>query len=145
MNPRARADPGPPVRVRSTAQKRALADVLARTTTFRSAQELHAALREGGQRMGLTTVYNQLRALADAGMVDVLQAEDGEQLSYRRCGTPSHHHHLLCRVCGRTVLVEGRTVERWAARIAAQEGFVDVAHTLEFTGTCAGCARAARG
>jgi Fur family ferric uptake transcriptional regulator len=89
--------------------------------------------------MGLTTVYNQLRALAEAGMVDVLQADDGETL-YRRCATPSHHHHLLCRVCGRTVEVEGRTVERWAARIAAEEGFVDVAHTLEFTGTCADCA-----
>jgi len=141
---RAEADPGRPVGVRSTAQKRALAGVLARTTTFRSAQELQAALREEGQRMGLTTVYNQLRALADAGMVDVLQAEDGEAL-YRRCGTPSHHHHLLCRVCGRTVLVEGRTVERWAARIAAHEGFVDVAHTLEFTGTCGDCSRTAPG
>ena len=138
------AELGRPVGVRSTAQKRALAAVLARTATFRSAQELHAALREGGERMGLPTVYNQLRALADAGMVDVLQAEDGETL-YRRCGTPSHHHHLLCRVCGRTVEVEGRTVERWSARIAAEKGFVDVAHTLEFTGTCAGCARPAPG
>jgi Fur family ferric uptake transcriptional regulator len=132
------------VGVRSTAQKRALAAVLARTATFRSAQELHAALRESGEPMGLTTVYNQLRALAEAGMVDVLQTGDGETL-YRRCATPSHHHHLLCRVCGRTVEVEGRTVERWAARIAAQQGFVDVAHTLEFTGTCAGCARSTRG
>ena len=144
MNRGGDADPRRPVGVRSTAQKRALASVLARTTTFRSAQDLHAALRESGERMGLTTVYNQLRTLAEAGMVDVLQADDGETL-YRRCATPSHHHHLLCRVCGRTVEVEGRTVERWAARIAAEKGFVDVAHTLEFTGTCAGCAHPAPG
>lgn len=129
----------PPVGVRSTAQKRALAMVLAESYAFRSAQELHATLRARGERIGLTTVYNQLRALADSRQVDVRRSDDGEVL-YRRCATEGHHHHLLCRVCGSTVEVEGAAVERWASRVAAAAGFIDVTHSIEVVGTCADCA-----
>lgn len=125
---------------RSTRQKRALAAVIDEAQEFRSAQELHEELRGRGEAVGLTTVYNQLRALADAGLVDTVRSPEGEVL-YRRCGTSSHHHHLVCRVCGRTVEVAGTTVERWAAKVAAEAGFVDVAHTLEVIGTCPDCTR----
>jgi Fur family ferric uptake transcriptional regulator len=128
---------------RSTRQKRAIAEVLAETEAFRSAQDLHAALRSRGSHVGLTTVYNQLRALADAGQVDVVRAEDGETL-YRRCESERHHHHVLCRDCGRTVEVSGVAVERWANSVAAAAGFVEVTHTVEVVGTCADCARRSR-
>jgi Fur family ferric uptake transcriptional regulator len=45
----------------------------------------------------------------------------------------------VCRRCGATVEVEGPEVERWALKVAAQHGFVDVSHTLEVYGTCASC------
>ena len=123
---------------RSTRQKRALAAVLDTSDTFRSAQELFTELRANGETVGLTTVYNQLRALVDSGDVDVMRSDDGESL-YRRCVTGDHHHHLVCRRCGRTVEVEGPEVERWAERIAAESGFVDVTHTVEVFGTCDAC------
>jgi Fur family ferric uptake transcriptional regulator len=126
-------------RGRTTRQKRALAAAIDESRQFRSAQELHEALRASGERVGLTTVYNQLRALADAGLVDTVRSADGETL-YRRCGTSGHHHHLLCRVCGRTVEVAGTAVERWAETVAAEAGFVDVSHTIEVVGTCPSCA-----
>ncbi|MDX6234031.1 MAG: Fur family transcriptional regulator, ferric uptake regulator, partial [Nocardioidaceae bacterium] len=34
------------------------------------------------------------------------------------------------------------TVERWADKIAEENGFRDVAHTLEIFGTCNTCASA---
>lgn len=36
--------------------------------------------------------------------------------------------------------VEGPAVEQWAETIAAQHGYVNVAHTVEIFGTCAECA-----
>jgi Fur family transcriptional regulator, ferric uptake regulator len=123
---------------RSTRQKRALAGALESSDTFRSAQELYTELRASGENVGLTTVYNQLRALAESGEVDVLRSDEGESL-YRRCATGDHHHHLVCRRCGRTVEVEGPEVERWAERVANENGFVGVSHTLEVFGTCAEC------
>jgi Fur family ferric uptake transcriptional regulator len=104
---------------------------------FRSAQEIHDLLRQGGDTVGLSTVYRTLQALAEADEIDVLRAEDGEAL-YRRC-SGTHHHHLVCRTCGRTVEVEGPTVERWATAIAEEHGYAAVSHTLEIFGLCDGC------
>lgn len=127
---------------RSTRQKRALAAVLAASDGFRSAQDLHAELQARGENIGLTTVYNQLRVLAENGDLDALRGDDGET-RYRRCNTGEHHHHLVCRHCARAVEVEGPEVERWAARMANQHGFADVTHTVEVLGTCADCAKGA--
>lgn len=122
---------------RPTRQRRAVSAALAEIDEFRGAQEIHEVLRRRGESVGLSTVYRTLQALADAGEVDVLRIANGETL-YRRCSA-GHHHHLVCRDCGRTVEVEGPTVERWADRVAAEHGFHDVAHTLEVFGTCADC------
>ena len=128
---------------RSTRQKRALEQLLAEAADFRSAQDLHAELRAAGAAVGLTTVYSHLRTLAGRGVVDTVRTEEGETL-YRRCESTAHHHHLVCRACGRTIEVAGRAVERWADAAAAAEGFVDVQHTVEIVGTCPRCARQRR-
>ncbi|WP_181786208.1 Fur family transcriptional regulator [Streptomyces phytophilus] len=130
---------GPPVRGRSTRQRAAVAAALAEVDEFRSAQELHDMLRHRGESVGLTTVYRTLQSLADAGDVDVLRTTEGEAV-YRRCSTGEHHHHLVCRLCGKAVEVDGPAVERWAESVASEHGFVDVAHTVEVFGTCAECA-----
>jgi len=121
-----------------TRQRAAITAALADATGFRSAQELHAALRSAGDPVGLTTVYRTLQSMAETGAVDVLRTNDGESL-YRQCETARHHHHLVCRTCGRSVEVQGRAVERWAERVAAEHGFRDISHTVEIFGTCAGC------
>ncbi len=121
-----------------TRQRTAVRQVLAESDGFLSAQALHDALRAGGDRVGLTTVYRHLQAMADAGEVDVLRTGDGEAV-YRQCTAEAHHHHLVCRSCGATVEVTGAEVERWAVRVAKQHGFTDVSHTLEVFGTCASC------
>ncbi len=125
--------------LRMTKQRSAVSDLLGQTADFRSAQQLHEMLRTEGQSIGLATVYRTLQSLAEAGEVDVLGTDDGESL-YRRCERQEHHHHLVCRECGRTVEVAGAPVERWAARVAQENGFVGVDHTAELFGTCGPCA-----
>ncbi|MBC7593239.1 MAG: transcriptional repressor [Kineosporiaceae bacterium] len=123
---------------RNTRQRRAVVAILSDLDGFASAQEIHDVLKKRGESVGLSTVYRSLQALTDAAEIDALRNNDGEVL-YRRCSS-GHHHHLVCRTCGRTVEVEGPTVERWADKIAGEHGFVDVAHTLEIFGTCNACA-----
>lgn len=130
-------DGAPPVR-RQTRQRAAVLELLDRLDGFRTAQELHALLREAGDPVGLATVYRALQALVEEGQVDVLRGGEGEA-AYRRC-SPVHHHHLVCRVCARAVEVADPPLERWAARIAAEHGFADVQHELEVFGTCGSCA-----
>ena len=126
---------------RSTRQRSAVSAVLDEAQAFLSAQELHARLRARGESVGLATVYRALQALAEEGDVDVLRTDDGEAV-YRRCST-GHHHHLVCRSCGRTVEVEGPQVESWAKRTGAEHGFTAVEHVVEVFGVCAPCSAAA--
>src|SRR3954470_20707815 len=131
------ACPNMPHGARPTRQRRAVATALQSFEDFRSAQEIHDLLRRSGDNVGLSTVYRTLQALADSGEVDMLRTEDGEAV-YRRCST-THHHHLVCRTCGRTVEVEGPAVEKWAEAVAGRHGFTDVSHSLEIFGTCPDC------
>ena len=102
------------VGARPTRQRKAVAAALGDVEDFRSAQDIHALLKERGDDVGLTTVYRTLTALADAGDIDVLRTPDGESV-YRQCST-GHHHHLVCRQCGLTVEIEGPAVEAWATK-----------------------------
>jgi Fur family transcriptional regulator, ferric uptake regulator len=131
-----------PGMTRNTRQRAEVLALLDGTGEFRSAQQLHAQLRAGGSGVGLTTVYRTLQLLAEAGEVDQMRLPDGEQL-YRRCSRSQHHHHLVCRDCGRTVEVEGAAVEAWADRQAAEHGFTEVGHTLEIYGRCGACSAGA--
>ncbi len=122
---------------RPTRQRRAIAAVMESLEDFRSAQEIHALLSDRGERVGLSTVYRTLQALADADQIDSLRTESGESI-YRSCSA-THHHHLVCRSCGATVEVEGPAVEKWTRSVAAAHGYRSVSHTLEIFGTCGAC------
>lgn len=120
-----------------TRQQATVLHGLQRSEEFTSAQALHTRLRADGATVGLATVYRTLAALAASGDIDVLRTDEGEAM-YRACST-DHHHHLLCRECGRTVEVDGPAVEVWAAKVAAEHAFRDVRHTVELVGVCANC------
>lgn len=125
------------MRERSTRQFQAVLDELARSDDFRSAQDIYTAMRGGGASVGLATVYRALQSLVDSGRADVLRTGAGEAV-YRECGE-THHHHLVCRECGKTVEIQGPAVERWADQMADKHGFTDVSHTVELSGTCSAC------
>ena len=123
---------------RVTRQRAALSEALSDQTTFQSAQEIHAQLKEAGASVGLATVYRNLQAMVADGELDVLRSDDGETV-YRRC-SPSHHHHLVCRVCGHTVEVKVPEVEQICRVAATIHGFTGIDHVLEIFGTCPSCA-----
>ncbi|MET3919741.1 Fur family transcriptional regulator [Arthrobacter sp. UYEF20] len=123
---------------RVTKQRLAVSAALDELADFVSTQELYRILQERGTSVSLATSYRILQSLADDGLVDVLRNADGEAV-YRRCAVTVHHHHLLCRNCGKAVEVEAPAVEAWAARIAKEHGFTAVEHTVEIYGLCPEC------
>ena len=132
--PKTAASPAP---LRRTRQRAAVDQILRHLEEFRTAQQIHDVLRHQGDSVGLTTVYRTLQAMVESGELDALRTDDGET-AYRRCSS-GHHHHLVCRSCGRTVVVSGPAVERWASAVADEHAFRDVRHDLEIFGTCSSC------
>lgn len=123
---------------RHTWQRAAIRDLLEDSDEFRTAQQVHDQLRLVGAKVGLATVYRALQAMAEANEVDVLRTLDGES-AYRRCSTPQHHHHLVCRSCGYSVEISDEEVENWASEVTSKHGFTDAGHELEIFGLCAAC------
>ena len=126
------------VKRRSTWQRSAIVDLLERSQVFLSAQQIHAELEEEGTKVGLATVYRNLQSLAEEDLVDTVRSDDGEAL-YRLCTNEGHHHHLVCRSCGKAVEISGSLFENWVHDIASANGFTKVEHVAEFFGLCNDC------
>jgi len=122
---------------RNTWQKTAVLEQLSNTAEFVSAQELHQKISRSGKKLGLTTVYRALTEMVEQGLADSLSISDGE-MRYRIC-TPEHHHHLICRVCGKTVEFDMPGFEELALEVAKANGFTELSHEIELFGVCAGC------
>ena len=122
--------------VRHTKQKDAVMAQLRGCDDFISAQELHRKLVDSGLRIGLATVYRQLNSLVDSGAADTVRM-DGQQL-FRLCGDDAHHHHLVCRKCGKTIEIDPPS-ESWVRKVAVGHGFTVESHTLEVFGLCPDC------
>jgi len=122
--------------LRTTRQRLTVLEALRGRDDAVTAQDLHAQLRAAKELVGLTTVYRTLTALADAGFLDTF-ARDGEQ-AFRLC-SDTHHHHLVCEVCGRVEELEADSVEEWVAGIAARRGFTVTGHRADIFGICATC------
>jgi len=121
---------------RRTRQRAVIWEYVGQTPEFLSAQQIYDRLRSQGTPVSLPTVYRTLASMAETGDLDVLTT-DG-QAAYRRC-SPSHHHHLVCRRCGRTIELTEAPVEEWAAAVAEEHGFTDISHVIEVSGLCPDC------
>ena len=98
-------------------------------------ERLQVSVKDARAVGDLDGLQARLQVLSEQGVIDTIRDPSGESL-YRQCDTTAHHHHLTCRECGRSVEVEGRVVEQWAEKVAAEAGFTSVNHTVELFGLC---------
>lgn len=122
---------------RNTRQRSMVRAQLADVDEFLTAQQIFARLRDEQTRIGLATVYRNLQLLADSGEVDVIRNPDGEQ-AFKLCST-GHHHHLICRSCGKVVEIASDEIEQWINQIAAKNGYRDPDHDIEIYALCPDC------
>ncbi|MGE5589434.1 MAG: Fur family transcriptional regulator [Bacillota bacterium] len=117
---------------RLTAPRLRAAELFADAGRWMSPQELHREAAGQGVDVGLTTVYRLLEAMTAVGLARRF-AQDGRAYRYVYCH-PSHHHHLICRSCGRVEDVDECLVK------APRHGTFHVeSHVLDFFGLCDQC------
>jgi Fur family transcriptional regulator, ferric uptake regulator len=126
--------------VRPTRQREIVLAALATEQHDATAQEIHARLRDRGERVGLATVYRTLALLSGRGVVDELAHYPGETC-YRLC-SPGHHHHLVCSECHSVEELPDCAIDAWLAQASESRGFVPTSHTLEVVGLCGDCREA---
>ncbi|MBV8788750.1 MAG: transcriptional repressor [Mycobacterium sp.] len=132
-------EPAETRRRRSTVKQRTVLEVLREQENFRSAQQVYQDIcRRQDQRIGLTSVYRILRALAADRIAETQRAEDGEILYRLRNGT-DHRHYLLCRQCGRAVAFTPVDIEEHTRRLSSEYHYSDVTHYVDIYGVCPRC------
>lgn len=103
-----------------------------------SAQDIYVQLREGGQSMGLATVYRSLDALKLDGALQVRTLASGESVY---SSMQQDRHHLNCIQCGRSLAIghDECPVHDLEDRLSVSHEFKIYYHTLEFYGLCDRC------
>lgn len=115
-----------------------IASVLAREPRFLSAAQIHQRLRRAGTRVSLSTVYRTLERLRNRGDITARADAEGET-TYMLCEPERHHHHAICRACGRVEDVDCAATDQFADSLHALHGFALDGHAMEFFGTCRDC------
>jgi Fur family ferric uptake transcriptional regulator len=85
----------------------------------------------------LVTVYRSLATFEERGLVRRCVFGDGKMRYEIQVGK-HHHHHLVCRGCGKVRPLAHCALEGLEASLR-DSGFQNISHSLEFFGTCADC------
>jgi Fur family ferric uptake transcriptional regulator len=108
-----------------------------------SAEDVYKALLDGGEDIGLATVYRVLTQFEAAGLVTRHHFEGGHSVFELNQGT--HHDHIVCVKCGRVDEFIDETIEERQRAIAKKAGYEITDHSLYIYGICASCRKAVSG
>jgi len=120
---------------RSTRQKRAIEAVLRNHENPLTAMEIQGLALKDVPSIGIATVYRSLKSLGNDGQVVPVE-NPGAPPRYERADK-GHHHHFLCRACGRVFELE-KCLE--GIKKLAPPGFRVEDHEIILYGACEGCA-----
>lgn len=117
----------------------AVVEALAHHDCAVTALDLDEELRRREPRVGRASVYRALEQLEELELVRRLETSRGIA-SYERVRPDGHHHHhAVCRRCGRVEPFEDPGLERAIARVSDRVE-VDVAeHDVVLRGLCERC------
>jgi len=123
---------------RTTAPRRALVELIAARSGHFTAADLIADAERHKVKVGRATVFRTLDLLAEQGSLERLDLPTGEH-AYVCCAPREHHHHVVCRRCGRSVEVADQGLQAVVQQIGAKSGFAIESHRLELYGLCPEC------
>ena len=122
----------------STAPRRAMAEMVAGRTGRFTAEDLLSEARRNRRGVGRATIFRSLEIFESLGLVEQVHLPNGEH-AYVACAL-SHHHHVVCRRCGRSQEVGDLGITPIARELVEQRtGFLVDTHRIEFFGLCPDC------
>jgi Fe2+ or Zn2+ uptake regulation protein len=121
--------------LRPTAQRYAVLGYLAQSEIHATAEEIFVAVNRRDPRASRATVYNNLHALAKAGLVREVLSEGG---AARFDANLHPHHHFVCESCGAVEDIPWFDLPASASRAALGNRAVRD-YQIVFRGACMRC------
>jgi Fur family ferric uptake transcriptional regulator len=117
----------------------AVVEALARHECAVTALDLDEEMRRRKPAVGRASVYRALEQLEQLGLVQRLEVTRGTAGYERVEPDGEHHHHAICRHCGRMVPFEDRPLERAIAKLSDGLRFEVTDHDVILRGLCERC------
>jgi len=124
-------------RLRITEPRKEILQILIQEHGPFTMEELYQRVKKGS--CDLVTVYRNLAALEEAGLVRRCEFGDGSsRFEFNEVDEDHHHHHIICTQC-RGVETLDICLLDGLERVVRDRGYTKVSHTLEFFGVCKKC------
>jgi len=124
---------------RMTPQRKIIIDLLIkRLDTLSRVDDLLGEAKLSNPAINATTIYRNLELLDDLGLLHIHNDNDGSKL-YKLICHKAHHHHIICKSCGKILPIDYCPITPELKAIIAKESFTLEEHHLELYGTCKDC------
>jgi Fur family transcriptional regulator, ferric uptake regulator len=117
----------------------AVVEALAAHECAVTALDLDDELARRTPRVARASVYRALEQLEQLGLVRRLEVARGVAGYERVDPTGHHHHHAICRDCGRMVPFEDRSLEQAIGKLSEEMDFEVAEHDVVLRGRCERC------
>lgn len=117
----------------------AVVEALARHDCAVTALELDDELRRRKPPVGRASIYRALEQFESLGLVQRIEMTRGTAAYERIEPSGHHHHHAICRSCGRMETFEDADLERVIDRLSGRMSFDISEHDVTLRGLCERC------
>ena len=93
-----------------------------------TAEDIYQSLRDAEEDVGIATVYRVLTQFETAGLIERHNFDNGPAVYELDRG--EHHDHMVCTESGAVIEFHDAEIEKIQERIASQNGFQLVGHSL---------------
>ena len=121
---------------RNTVQRQIILDMLRKLNTHPTIDEIYVGMHNEHPSISKTTVYRNLRQLADNGVIRQVLLPDGlERYDVRT----SQHYHFRCKSCGSILDVDIDYLDGINSMVQGKHGIQVDGHDVIFSGICSQC------
>ena len=121
---------------RNTLQRQIIIDTIKALDIHPSAEEIYAEIQKNHPIVGKSTLYRNLRQLAEEGLIVQINME-----GFAIYDKNTHlHYHFICENCGKVIDVEIDHTDSLHGTIYEKYGLRATRHEVKIFGLCPRCA-----
>jgi len=121
---------------RNTVQRQIIFDTLNKFVTHPTVDELYSEIKKSHPSISKTTIYRNLRQLAQGGQIGRVELPGDVERYDKRT---DQHYHFQCKTCGNLLDVDIDYIDGINEKVQEKNGFHVDEHEIVFKGVCPQC------
>lgn len=123
-------------RYRSTNQRQVILEMIKKSNSHPTADDIYESVRKRLPKISLGTIYRNIEILYENGLIEKIGPLSNQM---RYDGITKNHYHIRCIRCGKVVDAPVETINRLDDKVRGQTDYMIMGHRLEYIGICPDC------